>query len=44
MSAPVRLAAFALVLLLAFGAGLGLGSAAGPFGDDTEAPTHGEHP
>ena len=51
MSAPVRLAAFALALLLVFGAAFGAGAAVGPFDGDDPPPSgppptwsHGDHP
>ena len=40
MSVPVRLGAFAVVLVLVFGAALGVGAAVGPLDDGTGAP-HG---
>jgi len=44
MSAPVKLAAFALALAASFGVGLGAGALAGPFDDVPAAPpmTHEE--
>jgi hypothetical protein len=44
MSVPVRLAAFAVILVLAFGGGWVIGSAAGPFGDDVAVTTTTLHP
>jgi len=44
VSVSLRLAAFALVVLLVFGAGLGLGAVAGPFDDEPPPTTHEEHP
>ena len=51
MTAPVKLAAFALAVAAAFGIGVGVGELVGPFDDDTTeqhmpAPTeevHDEH-
>lgn len=44
MTAVARLAAYALALLLVFGAGLSLGAVAGPFDDGPEPAPHGQHP
>lgn len=52
MGAPAKLAGFAVILLLAFGASFGLGRAVGPVGDDpapatpvtTTGTEHGGHP
>jgi hypothetical protein len=45
VSAPARLALFAVAVAIAFGLGFGVGDAAGPFGDRPSAPPagHGEH-
>ncbi|WP_421121482.1 hypothetical protein ACE2AJ_09090 [Aquihabitans daechungensis] len=54
MSAPAKLAGFAVILLATFGAAFGIGRAVGPVGDDrpsapatttttTTAPGHGGH-
>jgi hypothetical protein len=44
MSVPLRLAAFAVILVLAFGGGWAIGSAAGPFGDGADVTTTTLHP
>lgn len=43
MNTPARLAAFAVALIVAFGAAFGLGSAVGPT-DTAEQPVHHEVP
>jgi hypothetical protein len=46
MRTSTRLGIFAVVLALAFGAGAGLGSVAGPIdvgGDEQHEPAHGSH-
>jgi hypothetical protein len=45
VSAPARLALFAVAVAIAFGLGFGVGDAAGPFGEQPSAPpaVHGEH-
>jgi hypothetical protein len=40
MSAPIRLALFAVALVVAFVIGLGIGAIAGPFDDDAPVPVH----
>lgn len=43
MSPVARLAAFAVVLVLVFGAGAALGSAVGPYDAEPEPPVHQDH-
>ena len=43
MSAPVRLTAFVLAVVVSFVAGLGLGALAGPLGEQHEPPAHPSH-
>ena len=40
MNVLAKLAAFALVLVAAFGVGAGIGAAVGPVGDTGEKPSH----
>ena len=40
MNVPAKLAGFALVLVAAFGVGVGIGAAVGPLGDTGKKPVH----